>query len=61
VAAQTAPAGARDPASQVLPPVLRSYQGARGVNAYAAVGNALAALEKNAAVKIVADWVVLQL
>jgi DNA polymerase-3 subunit delta' len=59
--ADRAPASARDPASQVFQRLLGSYRGARGINAYAAVGDALAALEKNAAVKIVADWVVLQL
>ena len=38
-----------------------AYQGERGVRAFAAVDRALVALERNAGVKIVADWVVLQL
>ena len=59
--ADRAAVDARSSANQVLQRLLVSYQGERGVNAYAAVGGALAALEKNAAVKIVADWLVLQL
>ena len=38
-----------------------SYRGERGVAAFAAVDRALAALVRNAGVKAVADWVVLQL
>jgi DNA polymerase-3 subunit delta' len=37
------------------------YQGDRGLRAFAALDAALVALERNAAVKIVADWVVLEL
>ena len=37
------------------------YQGERGVRAFAAVDRALVALDRNAGVKIVADWLVLQL
>jgi DNA polymerase III subunit delta' len=37
------------------------YTGDRGVRAFGAVDRALVALERNAGVKIVADWVVLQL
>ncbi len=48
------------PAS-ILQRLVPTYQGERGVNAYAAVDRALAAVEKNAGVKIVADWLVLQL
>jgi len=38
-----------------------AYRGNRGVRAFAAVDEALVALEGNAGVKIVADWLVLQL
>ena len=38
-----------------------TYQGARGIRAFAAVDRALEALERNAGVKIVADWLVLEL
>jgi hypothetical protein len=38
-----------------------AYQGPRGVRAFAAVDRALVALERNAGVKIVADWLVLEL
>jgi hypothetical protein len=39
-----------------------AYAGERGVRAFAAVDQALVALERhNAGVKLVADWVVLQL
>jgi DNA polymerase-3 subunit delta' len=38
-----------------------TYHGDRGIQAYAAVGNALEALNRNAGVKVVADWLVLQL
>ena len=37
------------------------YRGDRGIRAFAAVDSALVALERNAGVKIVADWLVLQL
>ncbi len=46
------------PALERLEPVFR---GDRGVQAFAAVDQALVALERNAGVKIVADWVVLHL
>jgi DNA polymerase-3 subunit delta' len=39
----------------------RSYDANRSVTAYAAVDEALAALERNANAKVVADWLVLQL
>jgi len=39
----------------------RTYQGERGVRAFTAVDRALVALERNAGVKVVADWVVLNL
>ena len=39
----------------------RTYQGERGIRAFTAVDRALMALERNAGVKIVADWLVLQL
>jgi DNA polymerase-3 subunit delta' len=38
-----------------------TYQGERGTRAFAAVDRALFALERNAGVKLVADWLVLQL
>jgi DNA polymerase-3 subunit delta' len=40
---------------------LNAYRGDRGVRAFAAVDEALAAVERNAGIKIVADWLVLQL
>jgi len=39
----------------------RSYDANRSVRAYAAVDEALAALERNANAKVVANWLVLQL
>ncbi|HUK34312.1 MAG TPA: DNA polymerase III subunit [Vicinamibacterales bacterium] len=39
----------------------KSFGGARGVRAFAAVDEALGALTRNAGVKVVADWLVLQL
>jgi DNA polymerase-3 subunit delta' len=38
-----------------------AYRGERGIRAFTAVDRALVALERNAGVKIVADWLVLQL
>jgi DNA polymerase-3 subunit delta' len=38
-----------------------AYRGGRGTRAFAAVDRALSALQRNAGVKLVADWVVLQL
>ncbi len=38
-----------------------AYGGDRGVRAFGAVDEALAALGRNAGVKVVADWLVLQL
>ena len=38
-----------------------TYQGERGTRAFAAVSRALFALQRNAGVKLVADWLVLQL
>jgi DNA polymerase-3 subunit delta' len=40
---------------------LSAYRGERGINAFLAVDRALAALDRNAGVKIVADWLVLNL
>jgi len=40
---------------------LAAYQGERGMRAFSAVDQALAALDRNAGVKIVADWLALQL
>jgi DNA polymerase-3 subunit delta' len=38
-----------------------AFKGERGVRAFAAIDRALAALERNSGVKVVADWLVLQL
>jgi DNA polymerase-3 subunit delta' len=46
------------PALERLAP---AYRGERGVRAFAAIDQALVALERNAGVKVVADWLVLQL
>ena len=46
------------PALERLAP---AYKGERGVRAFAAIDRALVALDRNAGVKIVADWLVLQL
>ena len=40
---------------------LGAYRGERGIRAFTAIDEALAALDRNAGVKIVADWLVLQL
>ncbi|HEX4348377.1 MAG TPA: DNA polymerase III subunit delta' [Vicinamibacterales bacterium] len=40
---------------------LTAFRGQRGVDAFAAVDRALVALDRNAGVKVVADWLVLQL
>jgi DNA polymerase-3 subunit delta' len=40
---------------------LSAFRGERGVHAFTAIDQALVALERNAGVKVVADWVVLQL
>ena len=44
-----------------LEPLARTYSGERSMRAYAAVDEALGALERNASPKVVADWLVLQL
>jgi hypothetical protein len=44
-----------------LDALARSYDAGRSVRAYTAVDEALAALERNANAKVVADWLVLQL
>jgi len=44
-----------------LEKLAESYRGERGVRAFGAVDRALVALERNAGVKLVADWLVLQL
>lgn len=41
--------------------LMQAYRGDRGIRAFAAVDAALVALERNAGVKIVADWLVLEL
>ena len=40
---------------------LSAYRGERGIRAFTAIDQGLAALERNASVKVVADWVMLQL
>lgn len=45
----------------VLERLTSTYRGARGTRAFAAIDRALFALERNAGVKLVADWLVLQL
>jgi DNA polymerase III subunit delta' len=40
---------------------LSAYQGERGIRAFTAVDRALMALDRNAGVKVVADWLLLQL
>lgn len=45
----------------VLERLTNAYRGARGTRAFAAIDRALFALERNAGVKLVADWLVLQL
>jgi hypothetical protein len=44
-----------------LAALAKSFDGRRAASAYAAVDEALAALDRNASPKIVADWLVLQL
>ncbi|MCC7418276.1 MAG: DNA polymerase III subunit delta' [Acidobacteria bacterium] len=44
-----------------LEPLAGTYRGERGVRAFSAIDRALAALDRNAGVKVVADWLVLQL
>ncbi len=46
---------------QTLDRLAQTYRGDRGLRAFSAVDRALAALDRNASVKIVADWLVLQL
>jgi hypothetical protein len=46
------------PALERLAP---AYGGERGVRAFTAIDEALMALDRNVGVKVVADWVVLQL
>jgi len=41
--------------------LMQAYQGPRGIRAFVAVDRALVALERNAGVKTVADWLVLEL
>jgi hypothetical protein len=41
--------------------LMRTFRGERGINAFLAVDRALEALDGNAGVKVVADWVALQL
>ena len=45
----------------VLERLMPAYGGERGARAFSAIDRALVALDRNAGVKIVADWLVLQL
>ena len=47
--------------AQTLARLADTFRGERGVRAFTAVDRALAALDRNAGVKIVADWLLLQL
>jgi hypothetical protein len=40
---------------------LTAFRGIRGIAAYEAIDAALVALDRNAGVKVVADWIALQL
>jgi DNA polymerase III subunit delta' len=46
---------------QTLDRLLRTFRGERGLNAFFAVDRAMEALERNVGMKVVADWVALQL
>jgi DNA polymerase III subunit delta' len=59
--AQAPAALANSDMRQALDELVPAYQGDRGLRAFTAVDRALGALERNAGVKIVADWVALQL
>ncbi len=52
---------ANDDVRPDLDRLAKSFGGDRGIQAFAAVDKALTALDRNASVKIVADWLVLQL
>src|SRR6266542_1962302 len=54
-----APVPAHPDAKPAFDRIVRTFHGERGVRAFAAVGRALEALDRNAGVKVVADWVVL--
>ena len=51
----------QDPTLSTLEKLAKGYGGERGVRAFGAIDEALVALDRNAGVKIVADWLVLQL
>jgi len=56
------PAALANPeARSALDRLVPSFKGARAVKAFSAIDEALVALDRNAGVKVVADWVVLQL
>ena len=46
---------------RLVVPSTIAYRGERGIRAFTAIEQALVALDRNAGVKIVADWVLLQL
>jgi DNA polymerase III delta' subunit len=52
---------ANSDAGSMLERLAPTFRGDRGVNAFHAIDRALAALDGNAGVKVVADWLVLQL
>ena len=52
---------AQPDARSTLDRLTRVFRGQRGVNAFFAIDRGLEALRSNAGVKVVADWVALQL
>jgi DNA polymerase-3 subunit delta' len=62
VAARADAVGLANPDARAIAERLAStYRGERSVRAYAAIDRALAAIQSNVGVKVVADWLVLQL
>lgn len=52
---------ANEELAQTIERLAPAYQGSRGVRAFAAIDQALEAIDRNVGVKVVADWLVLQL
>jgi len=62
VATRANPCALANPdAKPALEQLALAYRGERGVRAYTAIDRALEALERNAGVKLLADWVVVHL
>jgi DNA polymerase-3 subunit delta' len=61
VATRKDPRGVANPDMMPAIEAMRGYRGERGVRAFAAVDQALLALERNAGTKIVADWLMMRL